>query len=163
MIVSNSGHSQGFKDEDLRNCPGWCTVAIYCPSRPSLITQKNITKHGEREDENRCRVDILNQSRTSFSKNLPSTMEISSMTRWRHFFHASSTALRRRTISTHCCSGASPPPTPANEWRVTPPIWIVVQWCSEISRQQCQCLNLLQISNCAKVLHRRQQSASIAR
>ena len=30
------------------------TVTTYCPSRPLQLTQENITKHGERVDENRC-------------------------------------------------------------------------------------------------------------
>ena len=41
--------SQGFKDEDSGNSPGWwaTTVATYCPSRPSQLTQetqRNIAK-----------------------------------------------------------------------------------------------------------------------
>ena len=44
---------QGFKDEDLGTSSGWwaTTEANYCPSRPSQLTQKNISK---RVDENRC-------------------------------------------------------------------------------------------------------------
>ena len=40
----------------LGNSPGWLadTVDTYCPIRPSQLTQKNITKHGERVDEH-CR------------------------------------------------------------------------------------------------------------
>ena len=46
-------HSQGFKDDDLGNSPGWwaATVVTYCPGRPLQLTQKNITKHGERVEE----------------------------------------------------------------------------------------------------------------
>ena len=48
----SSSHSQGFKDEDFWEFPrlGWCdaSVATYCPSKPSQLTQTNITKHGKR-------------------------------------------------------------------------------------------------------------------
>ena len=42
-------HSQGFKDEDLGSSPGWwaASVGTYCPSRPSQLTKKNITIHGD--------------------------------------------------------------------------------------------------------------------
>ena len=41
----------------MGNSLGWwaTTVATYCPSRPSQLAQKNMTKHGERVDEKRCR------------------------------------------------------------------------------------------------------------
>ena len=54
-----SSHSEGFKDEDLGNSPGWwaATLATYCPSRLGELAQKTITKHGEQVDENRCRFE----------------------------------------------------------------------------------------------------------
>ena len=47
---------ESFKYVDLRNSPGWWadSVATYCPSRPSQLAQKNITKHDKRLDENLC-------------------------------------------------------------------------------------------------------------
>ena len=47
----SSSHLQGLKDEDLRRA---ASVPTYCPSRPSQLTQENITKHGEQVDENCC-------------------------------------------------------------------------------------------------------------
>ena len=46
----SSRYSQGFKDEDLGDSPGWwaAIVALYCPSTPLQLTQKKITKQGER-------------------------------------------------------------------------------------------------------------------
>ena len=42
---------------NLGNSLGWwaANVATYCPSRPSQLTEKNITKYVEQVDENRCR------------------------------------------------------------------------------------------------------------
>ena len=49
-----------FEDEFWGNSPGWwaATVATYCLSRVSQLAQKNITKHGERADENRCSIIV---------------------------------------------------------------------------------------------------------
>ena len=56
MVLYITFHLQGFKDEDLWKSLNWwaANVANYCPSRPSQLTKKNITKHGEQVDENRC-------------------------------------------------------------------------------------------------------------
>ena len=45
--------SQGFKDEDMGNSPGWwvATVASYCPNRPSQLLETTVTKHCDRVDE----------------------------------------------------------------------------------------------------------------
>ena len=52
----SSSHSQGFKDEDFGNSPGWwaATFATYFPSRPLQLAQKKMTKHGISTYENRC-------------------------------------------------------------------------------------------------------------
>ena len=50
----------GFKDLNLGNSLGWwaATVATYCQSSSSQLTQKNITKQGKRVDENGCSISV---------------------------------------------------------------------------------------------------------
>ena len=53
----SSSHSQGFKEENLGNSPGWwaATVANYCPSRPGELPQLLSSKPCEWSDAPHCR------------------------------------------------------------------------------------------------------------
>ena len=59
MILQHysSSRSQGFKDEDLGNFPGWqaATVATYCTSRPSQLLATTLTKLCDKLDDQRHR------------------------------------------------------------------------------------------------------------